>query len=165
MTIAADIGAGDDVSITSGGPLTISGNVLSDTDGVGGIGGIYINNTGAGAPTTITGNLLVPSVGGTRLPDIRVTTLGPMTISGNLTNVDGDVYVYNNGTGAGNFTTISGNVTGGDCVDIYNGAEHQPVPADHQRQRVGCRRRVHRQLRFGAGQPDDDQRQRDVGRR
>ena len=32
VTIAADVGAGQDVSIFSGGPLTISGNVLSDTD-------------------------------------------------------------------------------------------------------------------------------------
>ena len=46
VTISKDIGAGDGVYITSGGPLTISGNVISNLDG-GGNGGIYIYNNGA----------------------------------------------------------------------------------------------------------------------
>ncbi len=126
VTISADIGAGYDVNVTSNGPLTISGNVRSDTN-EGGAGGILIYNTAEGAATTISGNLLVPSSAGS-YNSLYVGTLGPTTISGDMTNVNGDVTVYNYGTKAGNFTTISGNIVAGGQVYIYQGMSPANAP-------------------------------------
>ena len=124
VTISADIGAGNDVFVRSDGPLTISGNVLSDTN-EGGAGGIFIYNVAEGAATTISGNLTVPSSADDYL---YVGTRGPTTISGNLTNVNDDVTVINNGTTAGNFTTISGNIVAGGQVYIYQGISPANAP-------------------------------------
>ncbi len=126
VNISADIGAGNSVYVTSDGPLTISGNVLSDSN-EGGAGGIYIYNTASGAPTTISGNLTVPSSAGS-YNYLDVITNGPTTISGNLTNVNGSVDVYNYGTTAGNFTTISGNIVAGGYVYIYQAVSPANAP-------------------------------------
>ena len=118
LSVTADVGAGQDVYLISNGTMTISGNVLSDTNS-GGLGGIYIYNNGKGATTTISGNLTVPS---TSSGSIYVGTYGATTISGKMTTLGGgDISVYNYGTGAGNFTTISGNVSSTGGVYIYNG--------------------------------------------
>ena len=118
VTISGHIGAGADVLITSDGPLTISGNVLSDTNG-GGNGGIYINNTGANAPTTISGDVNVPA---TSSDGLYIGTNGPLTItaSGSVTSSSQWVDIHNNGTAAGNFTEISGEVGAYRTVHIYN---------------------------------------------
>jgi len=105
VTINADVGAGDDVRVTSKGPLVISGNVLANTDGDAS-GGVYIANTLAGASTTISGIVVAP---GTSTDGINITTLGPTTISGNMGS-NYDINITNNGTGAGNFTDISSSV-------------------------------------------------------
>ncbi len=158
VTISANIGAGNSVYVTSYGPLTISGNVLSDTN-EGGAGGIYIDNAANGAPTTISGNLTVPGSAGAYL---FVDTNGPTTISGDLTNVNSDIWVANYGTMAGNFTTISGNVVAGDYVRISQGRVAGERADDDLGRRHRGRRRRHRQLRFVGWQHDDDQRQRHV---
>ena len=118
VTISKDIGAGDGVYITSGGPLTISGNVISDLDG-GGAGGIYIYNNGANAPTTISGLLGVPASSDDGL---SIITNGPTTLTytSNVINVNNWVVIRNEGTGAGNFTTLAGFVYGGDTVEVTN---------------------------------------------
>ena len=116
LNVNAAIGGGQDVVLISGGNMSITGNVLSDTNS-GGAGGIYIYNNGAGATTTISGNLLVPS---TSSNNTIVQTYGPLTISGTNTNVDNSITVRNLGTGAGNSTTISGNTIAGNGVNIYN---------------------------------------------
>jgi len=117
LSVTADIGAGNNVQLTSKGTMTVSGNVISDTN-AGGAGGIYIVNNGAGAATTISGNLTTPA---STSNDIRVTTNGPTTISGKMTSLGGgDIYAYNYGVGAGNFTTVSGNVSSTGNVYIYN---------------------------------------------
>ena len=87
----------------------------------------YIYNTAEGAATTISGNLLVPSSAG-YYNSLYVGTLGPTTISGDMTNVNGDVTVYNYGTKAGNFTTISGNIDAGGQVYIYQGISPANAP-------------------------------------
>jgi hypothetical protein len=118
LSVTADVGAGESVNLLSNGTTTISGNVLSDTNS-GGAGGIYITNYGAGATTTISGNLTTPS---STSDSLSVTTYGPTTISGKMTSLGGgSIFVYNYGTGAGNFTTISGNVSSTGGVYIYNG--------------------------------------------
>ena len=124
VDIAADVGAGHHVVVNSNGPLTVSGNVLSDTDGASG-GGIYLINEAAGAPTTISGNLRVPAPWGSW---IYVRGLGPLTISGNLGNASGFVEVRNEGTGAGNFTDISGNILSGNGINIVNDLSAAPNP-------------------------------------
>ncbi|MBK9117689.1 MAG: hypothetical protein IPM22_19280 [Betaproteobacteria bacterium] len=119
VDIAADVGAGASVFVDSGGPLTISGNVLSNT--IGGVinSSIYITNNGAGAPTTISGNLTALGTGGS-YTETRVVTNGPTTISGNLA-ANNNVFVRNYGTGAGNHTTISGDIAAGQVVTVLNG--------------------------------------------
>ncbi|MCC7218350.1 MAG: hypothetical protein IT517_16355, partial [Burkholderiales bacterium] len=124
VDIAADVGAGHHVVVNSNGPLTVSGNVQSDTDGVAG-GGIYLMNDAAGAPTTISGNLRVPAPWGSW---IYVRTFGPLTISGNLGNASGFVDIHNEGTGAGNFTDISGNIVSGNGIHIANYLSAAPNP-------------------------------------
>ena len=118
VTISKDVGAGDGVYITSGGPLTISGNVISDLDGLAG-GNIYITNTGANAPTTISGLLGVPA---TTSDPIEVYTNGPTTFTSTSTviNVNGYVDIHNDGTGAGNFTTLAGDIFAGDWFHVQN---------------------------------------------
>jgi hypothetical protein len=116
LNINANIGAGQDVILVSGGNMSITGNVLSDTNG-GGYGGIYIYNNGLGATTTISGNLTVPSSSNF---NTLVQVYGPLTISGTNTNVNNTITVANLGTGPGNSTTISGNTVAGNNVYIYN---------------------------------------------
>ncbi len=115
VEIAASIGAGADVVVSSGGPLTISGNVLSDTNGSKG-GGIYVFNYGTNAPTTISGTLTVPSSSSSGM---RIETHGPTTVSGSLVSGNA-VFVGNYGTAAGNHTTISGSIAAGGGVRVYN---------------------------------------------
>ena len=100
VSITADIGAGANVNISSTGPLTISGNVLSDTD-AGGNGGIYIYQygTASGVTTTISGNL---STSKASYSAISVYNFGPVnslvTIGGNVTTHNGaGIFVYSNG--------------------------------------------------------------------
>ena len=124
VNVAGSVGAGHHVLVNSNGPLTVSGNVLSDTDGASG-GGIYVVNIGAGAPTTISGNLTVPPPWGSW---IYVATRGPLTIAGNLGNASGFVDVRNEGTGAGNFTDISGNIISGNGIHVGNGLSAAPNP-------------------------------------
>jgi hypothetical protein len=118
LSVTADVGAGADVHLISHGTMTISGNVLSDED-AGGNGGIYVSNFTNGAATTISGNLTVPL---SSFDDLRVESNGPLTVSGAMTtsNTSSDIYLHNHGTGPGNFTTISGNVTAGGYVYIDN---------------------------------------------
>ena len=119
VIVAADVGGGREAAVdTRGGPLTISGNVMSDTDGNGN-GGIWVFNEGAGTQTTISGNLTVPA-NSTGYIDIGAN--GPLSISGNLANVDNTIRVINGdvGTGVGNITMISGNLTAGDRIEIAN---------------------------------------------
>lgn len=114
VDVAADVGAGDDVRIVGEGPLTISAHVLSDTN-ANGVGGILVANDSA--PTLISGELRVP---GSSSGSIYVTVNGPLTISGGVVNVNNEVDIHNNGTGAGNHTTISGSVEAGSWVHVLN---------------------------------------------
>ena len=82
------------------GPITISGNVTSDTDELG-AGGIYIYNYGlqSGNTTTISGNLFTAK---TSSGDIQIYNYGlansNVNISGTLTTHNGaDVWVYSRG--------------------------------------------------------------------
>ena len=100
VTITADIGAGQDVYVGASGPITISGNVTSDTDELG-AGGIYIYNAGlqSGNTTTISGNLFTAK---TSSGDIQIYNYGlansNVNISGTLTTHNGaDVWVYSRG--------------------------------------------------------------------
>ena len=100
VSITADIGAGADIFISSTGPMTISGNVLSDTDH-GGNGGIYIYQygTASGVTTTISGNL---STSTASHDPISVYNYGPLnslvTIGGTVTtHNDADIRIYSNG--------------------------------------------------------------------
>ena len=117
VNIAADVGAGFSAYITSAGPLTISGNVLSDSN-QGTAGGIYVVNNGANQPTTIAGTLTVPS--SATGYGLSVITNGPLSVSGALVNVNSWVDVHNFGTAAGNNTTISGSISAGDWVHVAN---------------------------------------------
>ncbi|MEP7328321.1 MAG: hypothetical protein ABI777_03855, partial [Betaproteobacteria bacterium] len=115
LTTTADIGAGYYVYLenTGSGPMSIGGNVISDTN-KNGNGGIDISSTGKNAPTTISGNLTSYGY------EVSVDANGPLTISGNI-NVPNDyAYIYNYGTASGNTTTISGNVTAYYDVSVYN---------------------------------------------
>lgn len=123
VTIGAAVGGVGNVEIESGGPLTIAGNVLANTDGMFG-GGILVENAGAGAPTTISGNMTVL---GPQTDDVEVFTRGPTTISGNLAG-PGNVFVGNYGLKPGNRTTISGNIAAGHVVTILNGTSPTNVP-------------------------------------
>ena len=103
------------------GLLLFSSSALScssDDDG-GGNGGIYINNFGANAPTTISGDVNVPA---TSSDGLYIYTNGPLTIaaSGSVVNSSQSVDIHNNGTAAGNFTEISGEVGAYRTVHIYN---------------------------------------------
>ncbi len=91
--------------------------MLADQNG-GGAGGIYIYNNGTDAPTTITSTALlgVP----TSADGIYIGTDGPLTIAGTILNLGSWVDIHNNGTGAGNFTDISGNVGSVDTIHVYN---------------------------------------------
>jgi hypothetical protein len=115
VSITADVGARDVVEISSGGTLDITANVTSDTDKnyKFGSGHLFVTNDGTGA-TTISGKLT--SYGS----DVRVSVSGPLTISGTVTAANSDVQIYNYGTQAGNATTISGNVTADNWLDIHN---------------------------------------------
>jgi hypothetical protein len=104
ISVTANVGAGRNVNIFiyppgPGGPLTISGNVLSDQD-ANGNGGIYVGNYSTGASVT--------------------------TISGNLTTNKasfGSISVYNNGSAASNLI-IGGTLTthhGEDITIFSNG--------------------------------------------
>ena len=110
VTITKDIGAGQDVVICAaavgcvagaGGPITISGNVLTDTNS-GGIGGIYIVNYGtqSGNTTTISGNLATAK---TSVDGIYVVNYGlsnsKVVISGTMTTWhDADIGIFSNGS-------------------------------------------------------------------
>src|SRR5439155_27016121 len=85
LSVTADVGAGGDVYLSSNGTMTISGNVLSDTNS-GGNGGISIYNGGRGATTTISGNLTTPA---STSDFLYVGTYGPLTISGKMTSLGG----------------------------------------------------------------------------
>ena len=126
VSISADIGAGQDVIIVSGGPLTISGNVFADQN-LGGVGGIYIFNDGADAPTTISGSLFVPASSG---DGIEVFTNGPTTFTdtSSVINVNGWVDIHNDGTGAGNHTTLAGYIYAGDWFHVENSASKANKP-------------------------------------
>ncbi len=118
VTIRGDVGAGDQVGIESNGPLTIVGNVRSDTN-ADGSGGIFVENNGANAPTTISGTLTVPASSSNGLD---VSTNGPLTVTGAgaLVSISSYVDVRNHGTGAGNHTTIAGSIGAGTWVHVAN---------------------------------------------
>ena len=110
VTITKDVGAGADVVICAaavgcvagaGGPITISGNVLADTDS-GGNGGIYIVNYGtqSGNTTTISGNLATAKAS---FDGIYVYNLGlsnsKVVISGTMTTWhDADIGIFSRGS-------------------------------------------------------------------
>ncbi|MCC7041138.1 MAG: hypothetical protein IT516_12590 [Burkholderiales bacterium] len=113
LVVSADVGAGDDVFLDAGTDMTISGNVRADTEG-NGSGGIY--GTGGTGVTTVSGNL---SVRGPSSDDIHFDVYNTTLFSGDVsTPGGGDFIVDNSGTGAGNSTTISGDVTSGGGVYI-----------------------------------------------
>jgi len=111
VTITADVGAETDVEIRSSGPMTISGNVTSDTND-GGAGLVYIWNDGqqSGNTTTISGNVSVGDVSknsptsfsGTG-ENITIENLGAtssnLVITGTVTpgRDGGDAYIRSNG--------------------------------------------------------------------
>ena len=117
VTIAAHVGGAGNVEIDSGGPLTIAADVRSDTDAVFN-GGIYIENTGPGAPTMISGVLTVPTSSTSALD---ITTNGPTTLT--ATSVlygSNGIDLHNYGTGAGNHTTLDGDMFSGAEIHIQN---------------------------------------------
>ena len=122
VTISASIGAGDDVFVESQGPLTISGNVLSDLD-ANGAGGIFIENTKAGATTTIAGLLRVPA---TSNDGLTVYANGPLdfTSTSEVVNLSGSggIDVRNLGTGAGNYTSVAGHMASNWSLSLLNTA-------------------------------------------
>jgi hypothetical protein len=152
---------GQDVVLISGGNMSVTGNVLSDTNS-GGAGGIYIYNNGAGATTTISGNLLVPSTSSnnTMVQDVR-----PADHLGHQHQRRQQHHGAQPRNGRGQFDHDQRQ------HDRRQRREHlqRPVgdqlPVDGVGQRDGRRQRVHRQLRRLDRQLDDDQRQRHVDRR
>ena len=114
VTISADVGAANDVDITSNGPLTISGNVNSNTDG-GYVGHLNVTNTGSGALTKITGNLTAnafPYSYNKYGESVSINVNGPLDISGAVRATGGYVDITNNLAHA--TTVISGPVFGGE---------------------------------------------------
>ena len=117
VSITKDVGSQNDVYIKSTGPLSITGNVNSDTD-KGSNGYIRIYNDGPNAPTTISGNLKAWNCGfDCGAEEVRIEVDGPLTVSGAVTALGGGVYIRNHRKHAP--TLISGNVFGGEGdVDV-----------------------------------------------
>ena len=119
LVVDADVGGGREAVVaTTGGALTISGNVLADANGDGN-GGIWVFNSGPGMPTTISGNLTVPA---TSSGWIEVGANGPLVITGNLTNAGSTIRVGNGtvGAGVGSVTEVTGDLTAAGEVEILN---------------------------------------------
>lgn len=96
VTITKNVGSADDLIISNSGAggINISGNLSSDND-LGGVGGIYISNTGAGSPTTISGNVVSGNATTDLGEPVSIDVNGPLNITGSLVSTTGDVNVFN----------------------------------------------------------------------
>jgi len=110
LVVSADVGAGANVYLRAGTDMTISGNVISDTDG-NGYGGIY--GEGGTGLTRVSGDLTVMGY-----DDIHFDVYNDTEFSGVSTTNSGDFILHNYGQGADNKTTISGDIFSGDGVYI-----------------------------------------------
>ena len=161
LNVNANIGAGQDVILVSGGNMSITGNVLSDTNS-GGYGGIYIYNNGLGATTTISGNLTVPSSSVGQHAGAGVRPVGHLGHQHQRQQHDHGGQPRH---GPGQLDRDQRQHGGRQRREHLQRAVGDQLPVDRLGQRDGRRQRVHRQLRRLDRQRDDDQRQRHVDRR